>query len=319
VSWAPSTDNVGVQGYRIYRDGSLAATIGSSQWFDTGLTSGTPHSYTVAAIDGAGNASAQSSTASATTQNPPLRTTAYAYDVLDRLTTESPAGGAQSSFAIDALGRHTTRTTPGSPTETYTYAGTTSSVVRIATSGGATNAAIDALGSRLAVSSGGTFGWTLPDLHGDIAGYANVGLTAVTDAFRYDPYGELLASVTSTTPSPWRYQGKLLENSGAGTSELYDFGFRSYAPGLAAFTSLDDVSGSAQNPLTLNRFLYAQANPETLIDSRTCARRAHTDKKTRDCRSATWLSVAVATSCCFVSRQCRDSQRGPQRAHHHHT
>jgi RHS repeat-associated protein len=266
VSWAPSTDNVGVQGYRIYRDGSLAATIGSSQWFDTGLTSGTPHSYTVAAIDGAGNASAQSSTASATTQNPPLRTTAYAYDVLDRLTTESPAGGAQSSFAIDALGRHTTRTTPGSPTETYTYAGTTSSVVRIATSGGATNAAIDALGSRLAVSSGGTFGWTLPDLHGDIAGYANVGLTAVTDAFRYDPYGELLASVTSTTPSPWRYQGKLLENSGAGTSELYDFGFRSYAPGLAAFTSLDDVSGSAQNPLTLNRFLYAQANPETLID-----------------------------------------------------
>jgi RHS repeat-associated protein len=266
VSWAPSTDNVGVQGYRIYRDGSLAATIGSSQWFDTGLASGTPHSYTVAAIDGAGNASAQSSAASATTQNPPVRTTAYAYDVLDRLTTESPAGGAQSTFAIDALGRHTTRTTPGSPTETYTYAGTTSSVVRIATSGGATNAAIDALGSRLAVSSGGTFGWTLPDLHGDIAGYANVGLSAVTDAFRYDPYGELLASVTSTTPSPWRYQGKLLENTGAGTSELYDFGFRSYAPGLGAFTSLDDVTGSAQNPLTLNRFLFAQANPETLVD-----------------------------------------------------
>ena len=90
------------------------------------------------------------------------------------------------------------------------------------------------LGSRLAVSSGSTFGWTLPDLHGDIAGYANVGLTGVTDAFRYDPYGELLASVTSTTPSPWRYQGKLLDNTGAGTSELYDFGFRSYAPGLGA-------------------------------------------------------------------------------------
>jgi RHS repeat-associated protein len=93
---------------------------------------------------------------------------------------------------------------------------------------------------------------------GDVA-----GLTAVSDAFRYDPYGELLASVTSATPSPWRYQGRLLENTGANTSELYDFGFRSYAPSLAAFTSLDDVSGSAQNPITLNRFLYAAANPET--------------------------------------------------------
>jgi len=70
----------------------------------------------------------------------------------------------------------------------------------------------------------------------------------------------------SSTPSPWRYQGKLLENTGTGTSDLYDFGFRSYAPGLGAFTSLDDVSGSAQNPISLNRFLYADANPETLVD-----------------------------------------------------
>jgi RHS repeat-associated protein len=80
------------------------------------------------------------------------------------------------------------------------------------------------------------------------------------------PLRRLLASVTSATPSPWRYQGKLIENSGPGTSELYDFGFRSYAPGLAAFTSLDDLTGSAQNPLSLNRFLYAAANPETLVD-----------------------------------------------------
>ena len=129
-----------------------------------------------------------------------------------------------------------------------------------------TSAALDGMGDRLAVSAGASFGWSLPDLHGDLAGYANSGLTAVSDAFRYDPYGELLASVTSSTPSPWRYQGRLLENSGSGTSDLYDFGFRSYQPGLGAFTSLDDVSGSAQNPLSLNRFLYAAANPETLVD-----------------------------------------------------
>jgi RHS repeat-associated protein len=193
------------------------------------------------------------------------RTTAYAYDTLDRLTSETPAGGTASTFAVDALGRHASRTTGGT-TETYGYAGSAGAVVRISAGATVTNAALDALGDRLAVSSGASFGWTLPDLHGDIAAYATSGLTSVSDAFRYDPYGGLLASVTSATPSPWRYQGRLTENTGAGTAELYDFGFRSYAPGLGAFTSLDDVTGSAQNPLSLNRFLYAAANPETLVD-----------------------------------------------------
>ncbi|MEX2134286.1 MAG: hypothetical protein WEB67_09110, partial [Acidimicrobiia bacterium] len=37
-------------------------------------------------------------------------------------------------------------------------------------------------------------------------------------------------------------------------------------PSLGQFTQLDSVMGSAQNPLSMNRFLYAQANPATLID-----------------------------------------------------
>ncbi len=41
---------------------------------------------------------------------------------------------------------------------------------------------------------------------------------------------------------------------------------RFYAPGLGAFSQLDTVMGSAQNPLSMNRFLYAHANPATLID-----------------------------------------------------
>jgi hypothetical protein len=41
---------------------------------------------------------------------------------------------------------------------------------------------------------------------------------------------------------------------------------RFYSPGLGTFTQLDSVMGSAQNPLSMNRFLYALANPATLID-----------------------------------------------------
>jgi len=48
--------------------------------------------------------------------------------------------------------------------------------------------------------------------------------------------------------------------------ELYDFGFRSYAADLGAFASLDSVAGSAADPRSLNRFLYAHANPTTLVD-----------------------------------------------------
>jgi len=64
---------------------------------------------------------------------------------------------------------------------------------------------------------------------------------------------------------PGRFQGRILE-SATGTPDLYDFGARSYAPGLGAFTSLDSLHGSAQNPALLNGYLYANANPATLVD-----------------------------------------------------
>jgi len=62
-----------------------------------------------------------------------------------------------------------------------------------------------------------------------------------------------VASVTSALPTPWRYQGRILE-SAAGTPDLYDFGARSYNPALGAFTSLDTLNGSAQNPALLNGY-----------------------------------------------------------------
>ena len=65
--------------------------------------------------------------------------------------------------------------------------------------------------------------------------------------------------------SPWRFQGRILESS-ANSTDLYDFQARSYDPSLGEFTSFDSVGGSAQNPLTLNRFLYADADPATLVD-----------------------------------------------------
>ena len=67
LSWNKSTDNVGVAGYRIYRNGSQAATTVSLSYADSGLSPAVRYTYKVSAFDAAGNVSAMSAAAVATT------------------------------------------------------------------------------------------------------------------------------------------------------------------------------------------------------------------------------------------------------------
>ncbi|MWC29711.1 fibronectin type III domain-containing protein [Paenibacillus sp. MMS18-CY102] len=67
LSWTAATDNVGVVGYEIYRDGTLAGTSTTNSFGNTGLTASTSYSYTVKAKDAAGNVSAASSAVNVTT------------------------------------------------------------------------------------------------------------------------------------------------------------------------------------------------------------------------------------------------------------
>lgn len=66
--WTASTDNVGVAGYRVYRNGAQVAVVPGTTYSVTGLTAATGYTFTVAAYDAAGNTSLPSSTASATTE-----------------------------------------------------------------------------------------------------------------------------------------------------------------------------------------------------------------------------------------------------------
>jgi hypothetical protein len=62
VTWDASTDDVGVTGYDVYRNGNLAGTVGATTTFtDTGLSGNTTYGYTVDAFDAGQNHSAQSS------------------------------------------------------------------------------------------------------------------------------------------------------------------------------------------------------------------------------------------------------------------
>ncbi len=67
LSWNASTDNVAVTGYHVFRNGTQIAAPSTTTYQDTGLNAGTSYLYTVSAFDAAGNGSAQSATATATT------------------------------------------------------------------------------------------------------------------------------------------------------------------------------------------------------------------------------------------------------------
>jgi chitodextrinase len=70
LSWSPSTDDVGVVAYRVYRDADTVAFYtaqgGTTTATDTVAPKST-HSYSVSAVDGAGNESAKSAPVSVTT------------------------------------------------------------------------------------------------------------------------------------------------------------------------------------------------------------------------------------------------------------
>lgn len=73
LTWTASTDNIGVAGYQIRRNGTLVTTIygTTASYTDNQLNPSTTYTYSVTAFDAAGNTSVTSSTASATTPAAP--------------------------------------------------------------------------------------------------------------------------------------------------------------------------------------------------------------------------------------------------------
>ncbi|WDT74591.1 MAG: fibronectin type III domain-containing protein [Candidatus Manganitrophus sp.] len=90
LSWGPSTDDVGVAGYRVERcrgadciDFVEITRLTGTTFSDTALSAGTTYRYRVRAVDGADNFSGYSNTAAATTRDttpptPPINLTASA-------------------------------------------------------------------------------------------------------------------------------------------------------------------------------------------------------------------------------------------------
>ena len=71
LSWNASTDNVGVSGYDVYRNGTKMASVTSTSSSQGGLACGTAYWFGVEALDAAGNRSARVSVNATTAACPP--------------------------------------------------------------------------------------------------------------------------------------------------------------------------------------------------------------------------------------------------------
>jgi len=95
LSWGASTDNVGVTGYNIFRNGTQIGTVTGTGVTVTGLTAGTAYSFSVRARDAAGNTSAASNTVNVTTN---AASTAIPGVISSNV--GALAGGTSRSFAL---------------------------------------------------------------------------------------------------------------------------------------------------------------------------------------------------------------------------
>jgi fibronectin type 3 domain-containing protein len=137
LSWTASTDNVGVAGYSILRNGVAIAATATPGYVDTGLTPNTTYSYTITASDAAGNVSAQTTAATATTPSattPPstptnLSATTVGPNEIDLSWTASTPGSApiagyqitRNGTLLATVSGTGLADTSVSPNTTYTY------------------------------------------------------------------------------------------------------------------------------------------------------------------------------------------------------
>jgi hypothetical protein len=118
LSWGASTDNVGVTGYRVFKDGATTAlkTVTTTSTTDA-VTAATTHTYAVAAIDAAGNQSAKTAAVSVTTP-----AAAAADTVAPTVSSRTPAANAFSVAVANNITATFSEPVTGLPTTAGTSA-----------------------------------------------------------------------------------------------------------------------------------------------------------------------------------------------------
>lgn len=116
------------------------------------------------------------------------------------------------------------------------------------------------LSQRLRLAEGWAVRFYSADGHGSIRQLTDEAGT-VTDTYTYDAFGKLIAS-TGTTPNPYLYAGERFDED----LGLYLLRARYYNADRGRFFSMDPYPGGTYDPVSLHKYLYANADPINFTD-----------------------------------------------------
>ncbi|MGZ5445178.1 MAG: Ig-like domain-containing protein [Thermoanaerobaculia bacterium] len=229
-------------------------------------------------------------------------TTTYSYDAANRLATAVMPDGSTASFSYDADGRLTRESVGGGIVRNYAWNELSEfgDIVYESDGAGASVANYSYGAGELVQRLGATSSYYLEDGLGSIIGLTNTA-GAQTDRYRYDAWGER-TQVTGTTPNPYGYRGQFSDDA---TSLLY-LRARYFSPAVGRFLTRDTADFFLENPIDLNRYNYAAANPINYYDPTGYAAAAEYGMIARQSaensmiegylvgrRAETWISCAV--------------------------
>gem|GEM_PF-289106 len=106
----------------------------------------------------------------------------------------------------------------------------------------------------------GVKSYYLYDGHGSVRMLANEN-NAITDTYSYNAYGELTFR-TGVTENDYLYASEQLD----AMTQLYYLRARYMDPSTGTFISMDTFQGNVADPLSLHRYMYANANPISNTD-----------------------------------------------------
>jgi RHS repeat-associated protein len=104
-------------------------------------------------------------------------------------------------------------------------------------------------------SRDGVTAYYLPDGLGSVRALSNES-GATTDTYTYDAFGVSLGT-TGTTANTYRFAGEQFDP----TVGFYYLRARYYDPAMGRFVTMDSFAGDMQVPLSLHKYLYAEADP----------------------------------------------------------
>lgn len=218
---------------------------------------------TLAAFDAASQNTAHTWDAAGRVLDDGART--YAWNDAGHLTSVSEAG-VETTFTYDATGLRLSRTTASDTTAVVWGYGTPLPSPAILRAGGADD-------RYVVTMPGGSVLYTVDattderSFFGFDESFHTLIVTddagAVTEAYRYLPYGQILAATDgASSPFTWGGQLGVLREGGGG---LYRMGVRVYDAGARRFLSPEPVVGST-HPADLNPYAYARNNPLRYAD-----------------------------------------------------